>query len=115
MVYKNKKMSTRAADLLKTAVMVLAALFVMSLIIAPSAQAFSLTGRVDGIDKDKMTLTVTPYDGLKLGGQDRSFALDKHALVLMGSEKRDFRDIRVGDWVTVTYHEESTGTVVAEG
>ncbi len=115
MVYKNRKTSTRAADLLKTAAVVLAALFVMSLIITPSAQAFSLTGRVSGIDRDKATLTVTPYDGLNLKGPDRAFALDKHALVLMGNEKRDFRDIRVGDWVTVTYHEESGGIVIAEG
>ncbi len=115
MVYKNRKISTRAADLLKTGAMVLAALFVMSLIIAPNAQAFSLTGRVAAIDKDKVTLTVTPYDGLNLRGPDRAFALDKHALVLMGNEKRDFRDIRVGDWVTVTYHEESGGIVIAEG
>jgi len=115
MVYKNRKISTRAADLLKAGAMVLAALFVMSLIIAPSAQAFSLTGRVAAIDKDKETLTVTPYDGLKLRGPDHGFALDKHAVVLMGNETRDFRDIRVGDWVTVTYHEESGGIYIAEG
>lgn len=115
MVYKKRKMARRAADLLKAGAMVLAALFVMSLIIAPSAQAFSLTGRVSAIDKDKETLTVTPYDGLNLRGPDQSFALDRNALVLMGNEKRDFGDIRVGDWVTVTYHEESGGIVIAEG
>lgn len=115
MVYKNIKMSARAADLLKAGAMVLAALFVISLIVAPSAGAFSLTGRVAAIDKDKETLTVTPYDGQNLRGQDRSFTLDRSALVLMGNEKRDFRDISVGDWVTVTYHAESGGIVIAEG
>lgn len=115
MIYRNRKISARAAHLLKTAAMVLAALFVMSLLIAPNVQAFSLTGRVSGIDASKMTLSVTPYDGLRLRGPDQSFALDRSALVLKDNEKRDFRDIRVGDWVTVTYHEESGGIMIAEG
>lgn len=115
MIYGNRKISVRAAGLLKTAVMLLAALFVMSLLIASSAQAFSLTGKVSAIDTHKRTLAVTPYDGQRLKGPDQSFALDNSAMVLMGNEKRHFGDIRVGDWVTVTYHEESGGIVIAEG
>ncbi len=115
MIYENKRMPVRVADLLKTTAMVLAALFVMSLLIVPNVQAFSLTGRVASINTHQKTLTVTPYDGLRLKGPDQSFALDRSALVLMGNDKRDFRDIRVGDWVTVTYHEESGGIMTAEG
>ncbi len=115
MIYGNGKIPVRAANLLKTAAMVLAALFVMSLLIVPNVHAFSLTGRVSAIDIHQKTLTVTPYDGVMLRGPDQSFAMDRSALVLMGNEKRDFRDIRIGDWVTVTYHEESGGIVTAEG
>ena len=45
----------------------------------------------------------------------RSFALDLGVSVMIGSERRDVRDIRVGDLVTVNYHQERYGYGVADG
>ena len=34
---------------------------------------------------------------------------------MRGNETRDFDDIRVGDWVTVNFHQERNGLVITDG
>ncbi len=79
----------------------------------------SFSGKVVAIDRYSRTLIVDPsycYGpnyGATMGR--RSFALDLGVSIMIGSERRDFRDIRVGDLVTVNYHQERDGYGVADG
>jgi hypothetical protein len=115
MFNKYTEISGSVVGVLKVLTLVLAAFFVVSLATTASAQ-FYLTGRVAAIDKDKMTITVTAYNGPnKPLGADFGFALYRHAMVMSGDEERNFEDIRAGDWVTITYHQESGGILIAEG
>jgi hypothetical protein len=115
MIYELEKTATRkTVKMLNVLALVLVTLFVMSLVIPNSVQAFSIAGKVVATDNDKKTLTVTAYNEPNKRGADYAFALDKQATVMRGKELSHFRDIRVGDWVTVNYHQESGGLVVAE-
>jgi hypothetical protein len=100
----------------RIAVFVAAALFLVSLADSAAAGTFSITGKVVAIDRHKVTLTVdaSPFYGPN-GRHVSTFALDKHAYVMLGHEKRDFKDIKTGDWVIISFHEESGGLVVADG
>jgi hypothetical protein len=83
-----------------------------------TAGMYSLPGRVMSIDRDARTLTVDPsyyygpaYNGMKVV---RVFAADRDVVVMSGNEPRDFGDIRVGDWVTITFRQTDNGTALAE-
>jgi hypothetical protein len=115
MFKKNKEISAESVSLLKFLTLVLAAFFIASVATTANAQ-FSITGRVGAIDNSKMTITVTAYSGPNRPlGPDYGFALDRQARVMSGDEDRRFGEIRVGDWVTITYHQESGGSLIAEG
>lgn len=121
MFYTHKKVSKRTATLLSIGVMISAVVLVMSLTGTAGAQMFSLTGKIVTIDRDAKTLTIDPsaYYGAdsSYGGASglRSFALEHGAFVMSGNEKKNFADLRIGDWVTVSFKEESGGLVVATG
>jgi len=119
-MFLRKNISTETAKMLKIMVMLLAAVFVMSLAMTTNAQAFSLTGKVIAIDTDKKTISVAAYYGpdytlSQFGGADRinTFAVERGAVVMKGSESKDFKDLRVGDWVTVSYSEDGGGRILA--
>jgi hypothetical protein len=104
------------------------ALFLVSFAIPAYAQ-FTTTGKVLSINKGAGTITVEPYFPLKSGefreGQPIEFGLlrtdpynrnlTRQASIMRGDEVAKFDDLKVGDWVTVTYHQESTGAIVADG
>ncbi len=122
MFLKDKTFSVEAARIFKILIILLAAVFVMSVAVAATAQAFSITGKVVAIDTGKKTISVAAYYGPDFplsyrGGADRmnTFALKRGAEVMKGGTRLDFRDIRVGDWVTVNYYEEGAGLAVADG
>jgi hypothetical protein len=102
---------------------VLAGLLVFCLAGSALANTFSITGKVVAIDHEKKTLTVddslfyAPSESSHKGGalHISTFALGRDAYVMTGSQRRDFRDIRLGDWVIVNFHEESSGLVIADG
>lgn len=80
---------------------------------------FSLTGQVVAIDHDLKTLVVKPsevagtnYSGIK---GEHAFALKEGAMIKMGDANKSFEDLKVGDWVTVSYHEDSRGNLVTDG
>jgi hypothetical protein len=115
MFKKNKDISAKTVNLLTVLTLVLTAFFVVYLSTTASAQ-FSLTGRVSAIDTHQKTITVTAYNGPdKPLGPDYGLALDRQARIMSGDGERSFGDIRAGDWVTITYHEESGGSLIAEG
>ncbi len=120
MFLKDKKIE--AARILMVPIVFLAVVFVMSVAFAATAQAFSITGKVVAIDTGKKTISVAAYYGPDYalshhGGADRinTFALKRGAEVMRGRSREHFRDIRVGDWVTVNYYEEGNGLIVADG
>jgi len=122
MFLREKKVSTETVQMFKVLVLLLATAFMMSLAMASTAQAFSLTGKVVAIDRDKDTISIAGYYGPDnplsySGGADRinTFALKHDAKVMKGNESMEFSDIRVGDWVTVNYYQEGNGLVVADG
>ncbi len=115
-----KKTTITAANMLKLLAMLLAVVAVVFIATATPAQAFSMTGKVVAIDTGKKTLSVAAYYGPDYalsykGGADKinTFALKRDGQVLKGSERMHFRDIRVGDWVTVSYQEKGNGLVLA--
>jgi Domain of unknown function (DUF5666) len=120
---KKKTITAKCGTPRRILITLLVALFVMSLPGTSGAQTLSLTGKVVGIDKHKQILTVdgsyfyAPNRGSDYGGAAgiSTFALGKRAYVMKGSQKMDFDDIRVGDWVTVNFHQEGTGIVIADG
>ncbi|HSB30546.1 MAG TPA: hypothetical protein VLD55_03000 [Candidatus Sulfobium mesophilum] len=115
MFKKNKDISAKTVNLLTVLTLVLTAFFVVYLSTTASAQ-FSLTGRVSAIDTHQKTITVTAYNGPdKPLGPDYGLALDRQARIMSGDGEKSFGDIREGDWVTITYHEESGGSLIAEG
>jgi hypothetical protein len=104
------------------------ALFIFSFS-APADAQFTMTGKVLSINKSSGSITVEPYFPYKSGefreGQPIEFGLlrtdpynrnmTQQAWVMKGNEVARFDEINVGDWVTVTYHQESTGVTVADG
>jgi hypothetical protein len=81
-----------------------------------TAGVYSIPGKVVAIDRASRTLTLDPsycyspnYSG------DRVFAMDRGTVVMMGNEPRNFDDLRVGDWVTVNYHQERNGLIITDG
>jgi hypothetical protein len=122
MFLNENKVSIGIAKVLRTLLIPLAAVFVMSLAMASTAQGFSITGKVVAIDTGQKTISVAAYYGPNYplsyrGGADRlnTFALKRGAEVMKGSTKLDFGDIRVGDWVTINYYEKGDGLAVADG
>jgi hypothetical protein len=123
MYTSGKRISAETAEIIKIFSLVLAAVLVLFLSMATSAQAFSITGRVVAIDRGQKTLSVAAYSGPDTtalsyaGGADRinTFALKHGAKVMKGTESVDFGDIRVGDWVTVDYYQTGSGLVLADG
>lgn len=103
--------------LVKVMTIAVVALFVV--FFAGAASAFTLSGKVMSIDKGAKTLTVDPsyYSGAKYGPATelRTFAFAHDGQIWMGNEKKDFDDIKVGDLVTVNYHQESGGLAIADG
>ncbi|MDA8433423.1 MAG: hypothetical protein M0Z60_10745 [Nitrospiraceae bacterium] len=84
--------------------------------LSENARMFSIPGKVVAIDRDARSLTLDP--SYCYGGEVRGlrvFALNKGTVIMMGNESRDFRDVRVGDWVTVNFHEDVGGLVVTDG
>lgn len=115
MIYKLEKTATgKTVNMLNVLALVLVTLFVMSLVITNSAQAFSIAGKVVAVDNVKKTLTVTAYSEPNKRGADYAFALARQATVTRGKDPSHLRDIRTGDWATVNYHEESGGLLIAE-
>lgn len=118
----NKEITMKTAKMLNVLALLLAAVFVMAFAMATNAHAFSITGKVVAINTDKETISVAAYYGPDYalsysGGADRlgTFAFKHDGVVMRGSQRLHFRDIRVGDWVTVNYYEEGAGRVVAGG
>ncbi len=119
----HKKISIRLFFTVLTVAVV--ALFVASFAAPASAQVFTTTGKIVSIDKDGKTFTIDPhyYGGAKSSAADlRTFALSRggtlgemKASIWMGNEKRSFDDLRVGDLVTVDFHQEANGLVLADG
>ena len=83
-----------------------------------TAGVFSIPGQVVAVDRDARTLTLDPsyYYGPYYRGSKAAevFAMEKDIVIMKGNEPRDFRDIRTGDWVTITYHQSDSGRVVAD-
>jgi hypothetical protein len=98
---KKKTITTKCGTPRRILITLFAALFVMSLPGTSGAQTLSLTGKVAGIDKHKQILTVdgshfyAPNRGSDYGGAAgiSTFALDKRAYVMKGSQKMGFDDI----------------------
>ncbi len=118
----NKEITMKTAKMLKVLALLIAAVFVMAFAMATNAHAFSITGKVVAINTDKDTISVAAYYGPDYalsysGGADRlsTFAFKHDGVVMRGSQRLHFRDIRVGDWVTVNDSEKGNGLVVAGG
>ncbi len=110
MIYKPEKAKT--VKMLNVLTLALVALFVVALVGTANAQ-YSISGKVVAIDQGRRTLTVATYSESNKLGASYSFGLERQATVMRGKVMSHFRDIRVGDWVTVTYHQESSGLLVA--
>jgi hypothetical protein len=106
--------------------LVAAALFVCAFAnTGTAADVFTITGKITSMDKGLKTFTVdsTAYAaGQKNYGDPsglRSFVLnttpENQTRIMMGNQRRDFDDLNVGDIVTVSFHQESGGRVVADG
>jgi predicted ribosome-associated RNA-binding protein Tma20 len=105
-----------------------AVFFLISLAGQANAQ-FSIMGKVISVDKSMKTITVEPaypFKGSDIKGSEtltfsllRSDPYDRdtmrEAWVMMGNQTKKIGDIKAGDWVSVTYHQESSGLYVAEG
>ncbi len=83
-----------------------------------TAWTYSVPGKVVAVDRDSRTLTVDPSYcyGANYGSEKglRMFSVAKGTVIMMGNEPRNFRDIRVGNWVTVNFHQESNGLVITD-
>jgi hypothetical protein len=122
------KTGTRTSKTLFVIVAFTMALFLLSFADYANAQ-FSVTGKIVSVDKVGKTLTIDPYYPYREGefkqGQTMSFSLTRldpydrkttrDAWVMFGNETKRIEDLRVGDWVTVTYHQESDGRIVGDG
>jgi hypothetical protein len=78
--------------------------------------AMLLTGKVIAIDKNAKTFTVDPSFA-NASAENRmlyTFALDRNGMLLWGNERRDFSDLNIGDMITVSYHQENTGKILAD-
>ncbi len=92
--------------------MVLAALFVMSMTGSANAFPFALQGKVLTIDSGSHKLTLQE-DQCGMSGK-YAFTWDDSSTVMRGSDFVSFNDIRTGDEISVTYYETSPGLYLAE-
>lgn len=103
-----KKISLYAGVLM----MVLTALFVISMTGSAGAFPFAIQGRVVSIDNGSHTLTLQENQCGMSGVY--GLAWDNTTTVMRGSDFASFGDIRSGDEITVTYFESSPGLYLAE-
>ena len=85
-------------------------LFVMSFATAASAAPFTITGQIVSIDKGAKILTVDSG----MTKEHLVLALGDGAAIMSGSRPVPFNDLKIGDRVTVRYHQKSDGDYVAE-
>ncbi|HAM51822.1 MAG TPA: hypothetical protein DCP92_14480 [Nitrospiraceae bacterium] len=93
---------------------VVAALFVMAFahqafaFSAGTGTPFTYSGNVIAIDDANRTVTVQagPNDSIR-------FNLDEGGLVMRCSMSSSFDDLKIGDWVNVTYFQKGTGPYIA--
>ncbi len=92
--------------------MVIAALFVLSMTGSAGAYPFAFQGRVVAIDGGSHKLTLQEDQC----GMSGSYGLtwDDSTTVMRGSDFVSFNDIRTGDEISVTYYETSPGLYLAE-
>jgi len=109
----NEKRSLVAAI---AVVFALAAIFVMYSANSASALPFAFKGQVIAVDASAKTLTVkaTEESSLASMGGQYTFRLNELSGVVMCGIDKDIKDIRAGDDVTVWYHEEGTGNILAD-
>ncbi len=86
------------------------ALFVMSFVTSASAAPFTITGQVVSIARDGKILTVDSG----MTKEHLVLALGDGAAIMSGKRTVPFNDLKVGDRVTVRYHQKSDGDYVAE-
>ncbi len=92
--------------------MVVAALFVMSLTGSAGAFPFALQGKVVAIDSGSHRLTLQE-DQCGMSGL-YGLTWDDSSTVMRGNDFLSFNDIRPGDDITVRYYEKSPGLYLAE-
>ncbi len=91
---------------------VVAALFVMSMTGSASAFPFALQGKVIAIDGGSHKLTLQE-DQCGMSGQ-YGLTWNDSTTVMRGNDFVSFNDIRAGDEISVTYYEASPGLYLAE-
>jgi hypothetical protein len=91
---------------------VVAALFVLSMTGSAGAFPFVLQGKVVTIDSGSHKLTLQE-DQCGMSGQ-YGIAWDDSTTVMRGSDFVSLNDLRVGDEISITYYESSPGLYIAE-
>ena len=110
----NEKRSAKA-NLVATLLMVgVAALFVMAF--TGGGQPFTLQGQVVAVDPSVSTLIVKSLEdnSLAIMGSEYTFNLSQLSGASMCGEDKSIADINAGDMVTVWYHQESNGGILAD-
>ena len=92
--------------------MVLAALFVVSMAGSAGAFPFALQGKVVTIDNGSHKLTLQE-DQCGMSGQ-YGLTWDDSSTVMRGNDFVSFNDIRAGDEISVIYYEQSPGLYLAK-
>jgi hypothetical protein len=87
---------------------------------ASGAAPFSLLGKVVAVDKSAKTITVDPSELRNELGPNKAapaittFVLDRNVSVYSGDRSMMLNDINVGDTVSVNYHQEGDGKIIAD-
>jgi hypothetical protein len=100
------------------------AAFMFALTAIANAQ-FTVTGKVVSINDSSKIITIEPVRDARFAGSvsfglTRTDPYDRNTVRMadirdMSDKSIRLSDIHEGDWVTITYHQESTGQLVAEG
>lgn len=91
-------------------VALVAALFVISFVNTANAEGIAIQGKITAIDEGTNSVTLQPCGTF----DKRAFNWNDRAMVMSGTEYKSPGDLKVGDEVTLRYHDAGNEVFVAD-